>query len=123
MVVKAEFKKLVGRVKEVQTKLQTLLKDKDLLEQARKYADQQRKDVKKLLAGDVARVKTFIERERKELERFQKQIPGELKKVQSFLQSQRGELEKVLAKVRKLNAKSGKKAAKTRKPRPSKSDT
>jgi hypothetical protein len=121
--VKNEFNKLVGRVKDAQSKLQTLLKDQDLVEQARKYAEQQRKEVKKLISGDVARVKTFIERERKELERLQKQIPGELKKISSFLQSQRTELEKLLANVRKMNAKKAPKKKSARKPKASKAST
>ena len=34
----------------------------------------------------------FIERERKELERFQKQLPGEVKKIRAFMTEQRREL-------------------------------
>jgi hypothetical protein len=107
----AEIKKVVGRVKAAQAQLQTLLKDKTWIDEAKKYADRQGKEVKKLLAGDVSKVKTFIERERKELERFQKQIPGEVQKLRKFVDGQRKELEKLLKNVRKVKA-SGPKAGK-----------
>jgi len=100
----AELKKVVGRVKTAQAQLQTLLKDKSWLDEARKYAERQGKEVKKLLSGDVSKVKTFIERERKELERFQKQIPGEVQKLRKFVDGQRKELEKLLKTVRKAKA-------------------
>src|ERR1051325_1818452 len=76
----AEIKKVVTRVKEAQVQLQNLVKSQDWIEEARKYAERQGKEVKKLFAPDVEKMKTFLERERKELERFQKQIPGEVKK-------------------------------------------
>lgn len=100
----AELKKVVSRVKTAQTQLQALLKDKTWMEEARKYAERQGKEVKKLLAGDVSKVKTFIEKERKELERFQKQIPGEVDKLRKFVDGQRKELEKLLKTVRKAKA-------------------
>jgi hypothetical protein len=105
----SEIKKVVGRVKDAQKTLQTLLKGQDWVEEARKYAERQGKEVKKLLSADAGKVKSFLERERKELERFQKQIPGEVKKLRSFVLSQRKEVEKLLANVRKFNGKGGKK--------------
>src|SRR3954451_8544809 len=99
-----ELKKVVGRVKEAQKKLQTLVKSQDWVEVARKYAERQSKEVKKLLTADSARLKTFLERERKELERFQKQIPGEVKKLRTYVLSQRKEFEKLLGNVRKATS-------------------
>ena len=103
----AELKKVVGRVKTAQAQLQSLLKDKTWIEEARKYAERQGKEVKKLLSGDVARVKTFLERERKELERFQKQIPSEVQKFRKFVDGQRKEFERLLKNVRRAGATAG----------------
>lgn len=115
----SEIKKVVGRVKEAQKKLQTMINGQDWVEDARKYAERQGKEVKKLITADANKVKTFLERERKELERFQKQIPGEVKKFRTFVLSQRKEIEKLLANVRKANgngaAKSKKRASGTKK--------
>jgi hypothetical protein len=108
--VSADFKKVISRVKQVQGKLQTLLERTDWVDEARKYAEVQGKEVKKLLSGDLAKVKNFIERERKELERFQKEIPGEVKKFKGFIEGQRKELEKLLSNVRKMKSKSRKKS-------------
>src|SRR4051812_18339166 len=99
----AEIKKVVGRVKEAQVQLQSMVKSHDWVEEARKYAERQGKEVKKLFAPDVEKMKTFLERERKELERFQKQIPGEVKKFRKFVDMQKKELEKLLTSVRKMN--------------------
>lgn len=102
--METEIKKVVERVKDAQTKLQTLLKSQDWVEEARKYAERQGKEVKKLLSSDLSRVKTFLEREGKSLEKIQKQIPGEVKKIRTFVQGQRKELEKLLTNVRKASA-------------------
>jgi hypothetical protein len=114
--VNTEIKKVVGRVKEAQAKLQTLLKGQEWVEDARKYAERQSKEVKKLISADAGKVKTFLERERKELERFQKQIPGEVKKFRTFVLSQRKEFKKLLATVtkgkKKANGGTKKKASK-----------
>ena len=117
-MMKSEIKKVVGRVKEAQGRLQMALQDRTWIEEARKYADKQGKDVRKLLAGDVDKVRAFIERERKELERLQKQIPGEVKKLKKFFDQQKKELEKLLkklAKTRKLNLKSKGKGSQAKK--------
>src|SRR4051794_12479022 len=100
----AEIKKVVTRVKAAQNQLQGLIKSQDWVEEARKYAERQGKEVKKLFAPDVEKMKTFLERERKELERFQKQIPSEVKKFRKFVNTQKKEFEKLLTNVRKMNA-------------------
>ena len=102
--INSEFRKVVGRVKTAQSNIQTVLKNQTWVDDARKYAEKQGKEVRKLLASaDAGKVKAFLEKERKELERFQKQIPGEVKKLRSFVAGQRKELEKLLKNVRKVN--------------------
>ncbi len=100
----SELKKILGRVKTAQGKLQTMLKDKTWVEEARKYAEKQGREVKNLLDSDVVKVKAFIERERQELEKFQKQIPGEVKKFRKFVDGQRKELERLLRRVNGVKA-------------------
>jgi len=112
MTVNKEIKKVVGRVKEAQVKLQKLIESQDWVEVARKYAERQGKEVRKLITADAGKVKTFLERERKELERFQKQIPGEVKKFRSFVLSQRKEFERLLVNVTKNGKKKTTGAAK-----------
>lgn len=104
----ADLKKIVSRVKTAQTRLQSVLNNQDwpgYMDEARKYAEKQGNEVKKLLSSDLGKVKTFIERERKELERFQKQIPGEVKKFKKLLTQQRKDLEKMLGSLGTLNGK------------------
>lgn len=90
----AEFKKVISRVKVVQTQLQGEL---------RKYADRRSKDIRKLFVADVSKMKTFIDRERKELEKLQKQLPGEIEKFRKFVDGQKKELEKLVIGLRKGN--------------------
>ena len=97
----SEVKKIVERAKKAQAKLQTILQSQDWIEEARKYADKQRKEVKKLLSSDIGRVKSFLEKERKELEKFQREIPGEVKKLRAFVKTQRKELEKLIKNLRR----------------------
>jgi peptidoglycan hydrolase CwlO-like protein len=115
--VNGELKKVVDRVKQAQNQLQGLIKSQDWVDEARKYAERQSKEVKKLLSGDVEKVKTFLEKERKELDKFQKQIPGEVKKFRTFVAGQRKELEKLLANVRKagINGATSKKKSSSKK--------
>ena len=98
----SEFKKVVTRVKAAQSQLQVMLKDAAWVEDARKYAERQGKEVKKLIKGDVSKMKTFLERERKELNKFQKQIPSEVKKLRKFVTIQKKEFEKLLAGMRNM---------------------
>lgn len=111
----SEVKKVVDRAKKAQSKLQTILKNQDWIEEARKYAEKQRKEVKKLLNSDVVKVKSFLEKERKELERFQKEIPGEVKKLRTFVKTQRKELEKLLKNLRRASQTGNFKALKGKK--------
>ncbi len=99
-----ELKNIVGRVKKLQSQLQVVLKDKTWIEEARKYAKKQSKEVRKLITTDVNKVKVFIEKERKELQKFQKQIPGEVTKIRKLVLSQSNELEKVLNRIRRVKA-------------------
>ena len=96
-----DLKKVVQRLKTVQQKFQNLVKDKTWLEDARKYAENQGKEVKKLLTSDVTKVKTFLDKEKRELEKFQKQIPAEIEKFKVYVGAQKKELEKLLKNVKK----------------------
>jgi hypothetical protein len=110
--VNSELKKVVSRVKTAQSKFETFLKKQDWVEDARHYAEKQSKEVKKLLSSDVTKLKSFIEKERKELDRIQKQIPGEITKLRKFVTAQRKDFEKLLANVRKTTAAGRSKKAK-----------
>ncbi len=120
-VMNSEIKKVISKVKDAQVKLQGVLKNQDWVEEARKYAERQGTEVKKLIATDLDKVKVFIEKERKELERIQKQIPGEVKKLKVFVTSQRKELEKLLASLRKAKTSSTKASSPRKKKTASKS--
>lgn len=110
-----EVKKVVESAKKAQKKLQGLLKNQDWMDEAKIYAEKQRKEVKKLFAGDVEKVKKFLERERSSLERFQKDLPGEVKKLRGFMDSQKREFEKLIKNLRR--------ATKTGKLKPKKKKT
>jgi hypothetical protein len=110
---RVDMKKWVSRVRTTQAQLKSLIQDGGWMEDARQYLERQGKEVQKLINSDLAKVKTFVERERRELERLQKQIPGEVSRWKKYLASQRKELEKVLAGVR--GASGGKKTKKGRK--------
>jgi len=113
--VNSEINKVVLKVKEAQGQLQSLINGHDWVGEARKYAERQGKEVKKILTSDVSKLKSFLEKERKELERFQKQIPGEVKKLRKFVNTQKKEFEKLLAGVVKISNKGSKvKSAKTK---------
>ncbi len=100
----SEIKKVFTRVKAAQAQLQGMIQGQDWIEEARKYAKRQGKEVKKLFGPDVEKMKSFLEKERKELGRFQKQIPGEVKKLKKFVNAQKKEFEKLLGQVRKMSA-------------------
>src|SRR5687767_14170430 len=108
MNMNTDWKKIVDGFKTAQSQLETMLKDKTWVEEARKYADRQGKEVKKLFAGDAAKLKAFIDREKIELARFQKQIPSEVEKFRKFVKGQRKELEKLVKTLRKAHATGGK---------------
>lgn len=114
--VNAEIEKVVARVKSAQETLQGMLKNQAWVDDAKKYAERQGKEVKKLLKTDLFKVKAFLERERKDLEHFQKQIPAEVKKISSFVKTQKKEFEKLLDGVKKAGVKvSVQKKGKTKK--------
>lgn len=92
----AEIKKIVDRVKTAQDQLQKVLNNQDWMDEVRKYAERQGQEVRKLIDSDMGKVKSFVERERKELEKFQKQLPGEVKRFKTLITKQRKELEKLL---------------------------
>lgn len=116
----SEVQKVLKRAKEAQAKLKGILESQDWIEEARKYAEKQSKEVKKLLSNDAGKVRAFLEKERKELERFQKEIPGEVKKLRGFVKAQRKELEKLLKNLRRASKTGNLKALKKTKSSPKK---
>jgi DNA anti-recombination protein RmuC len=113
--INVEIKKVVNRVKEAQVQLQKMVKSHDWIDDARHYAERQGKEVKKLFTSDVEKLKAFLERERKELESFQKHLPSEMKKIRKFVNVQKKEFGKLLLSIRKITAESVGTAAKARK--------
>lgn len=100
-----EVKKVVGQVKKAQAKFQEAVKSRaNWIEDARKYAESQGKEVRKLIAGDFHKVKNFLERERKELDRFQKRLPTEIRKLKTYVNAQKREFEKILRVLRTTSA-------------------
>lgn len=96
-----ELKRMMNRIKDAQKRLQKIVKDQDWVGEARRYAEKQSVEVKKLFSTDMDKVKIFLERERKELEKFQKQIPSEVKKFRELLMAQRIEFEKLIRNLSK----------------------
>lgn len=110
MMNSPEVKKAIARLKNVQEQVHDLITDPSWVDDARKYAERQSKEIKKLIRSDADKVKKFVVRERKELEKFQKQIPGEVAKLKKYLVSQRKEFEKLLKQVTKASKSSQKKS-------------
>jgi hypothetical protein len=107
----AEVKKVIGRLKTARSQFEQLVKTQGWLDEARRFAEKQQKEVKKLLATDLGRVRTFIEKEKKELNHWQKRFPAEVKKVRKFVSVQRKDLEKMLKGLRKAKKAAPRKAA------------
>jgi hypothetical protein len=94
---KFSVNRVMTRVKDAQNQLKSLMKDGNWMEDARRYVERQRKEVQKLIHGDLEKLRDFLERERQGLEVLQKQIPTELNRWKKYLSSQRQELEQVLS--------------------------
>lgn len=111
--IQTEVKKVVKQIQSAQKQFQSIIKNQAWLEDARNYAEKQKKEVSKLFSADWSKVKTFLEREAKQFDRFQKQIPTEVKRIGKIVTTQRKEFEKLLAgltktaKGKKSPAKSG----------------
>ena len=97
----SDLKKVIDRVKKAQTQIQTLVKDKKWVSSAKKYAERQGKEVKKIINSDVSKIKAFLNREKKELTKLQKSIPGEVDKIKAFVEEQRKDLQSLLNTVKK----------------------
>lgn len=68
-----EIGKIISQMKVAQTQLRKLVKDKKAIAQAKQYTQTFRKDLRKHLADDIARMKVFIDRARDEVKALQKQ--------------------------------------------------
>lgn len=109
--ISSEIRKFVDKVQVVQERLQN---SADWVEEVRQFAERQGREVKRLVSTDVEKVRKLLVKERKDLLKFQKQIPGEIEKFKTFVQSQRKDLEKLMASLAKDGAK--KKAPSKKKP-------
>lgn len=120
--VTKEVKKVVAQLKTAQKQLEGFFKNTDIVGEARKYADKQKKELQKLIHGDVTLVKEFLERQKGELDKIQKRIPTEVNKIKKYVASQRGDIEKLIGKVKKAaaGARTGAKRKTTRKSAPRK---
>lgn len=107
-----EVKKVVKRLKSAQGRLKGLISYGSWLDDARKYAERQGQEVTKLLVTDMGKIREFVDKERKELERLQKRIPAEVQKWKKYVSTQRKELEGILSNVRKAVPKKATKKAK-----------
>ncbi len=100
--IQSELHKVLGKVKNAQNKLHEVLSHQPVLDEARKYAKHQSKEVKKLFAGDVTKILQFVEKEKKQLERLSGSLPEEIKKVKAFVSAQKKELTALLKSMRTL---------------------
>jgi DNA mismatch repair ATPase MutS len=98
---KTNAKKILDRVKKARSQLEILLKDRTWIDEAKKVAEKQGKEVKKIIDSDVAKLRGFLEKERSELEKLQAQIPGEVARIKKFVSGQKKELSKLLTTVKK----------------------
>ena len=99
--INGDMKKVLGRMKQAQSQLETIIKDSKWVDDAKKVAKKSGKEVQKRIQSDVTRVKTFLEKEAKELEKIQTRLPAELKKLQGFIKGQRKEFTVLMKNLRK----------------------
>lgn len=111
-----EFKKVMEQLRTAQSQIQSMIKNKDLVEEAKKFANQQGAEVKKLVEGDIKKIKRFIDKKKPEIKKLQKTIPAEVKKLQTFVNTQKSEIEKLLKKARRLSKLSKKTAPAKKRP-------
>lgn len=97
--ISVDLKNILRKIKGVQVQFKKTFDGKSVAVEAKKYADRQSKDLKKLINQDIEKVRSFLEDQKSEVERFQKQIPAEVKKWSQYLTSQRKELESILRTV------------------------
>lgn len=110
---RAELKKVAQQVKKARTQanaklttfLKEQLKDNKWIDDARQVAQAQGKEVKKLINADIKKVKSFVEREKKQLERLQRDLPKDVKKLRTFVDVQRKEVERLLKSLRTVGVK------------------
>lgn len=110
---KEDLKKVVSQIKTAQKQLEGFFKNTDVVGEARKYADKQKRELQKLLNGDVTLVKEFLEKQKGELDKLQKRIPTEVSKFKKYFESQRTDVEKLIMKVKKAAKGGAVKARKT----------
>jgi len=82
-----------------------MINRKELLKEAQNFADRQRREFKKIIKTDAARLKTYLEKERREIQKLQTRLPGEIKKIRQYAETQRRELDKLIKKVKTASKK------------------
>jgi hypothetical protein len=112
---KMNAKKILERVKSARSQLENLLRDRTWVTEAKKVAEKQGKEVKKIIDSDVAKLRVFLEKERTELEKLQAQIPGEVARIKKFVDGQKKELAHLLNTVKASARQKAAKAKKTAK--------
>lgn len=109
MKIESELKKVFQQIKRTKGQIQGMIKDGSLLEEAKKYAETQGKEVKKLIRGDLTKVRGFLEKEKKELKQFQtkldklqKNLPSEIRKLRAYMDGQLIEAERFVRKMKRF---------------------
>jgi archaellum component FlaC len=97
-VMKADMKRWVEKFKGAQKQINALVKD-NWVDEAKRFAERQGKEVRKLIEADLHKVKTFVEREKRDLEKLQEQIPAELNRWKKLLESQKQDLSSLLGRA------------------------
>lgn len=98
--IDTEVKRIVGRLRAAQGQVRTLLKDRSWIDDARKYAERRQGELTRLVRADVEKVRAFLVREKKEVEKLQRRLPREIEKVRKYVRAQRGEFEKLLKQLK-----------------------
>ena len=93
-----EIKRWIEKMKAAQQQINYLVKD-NWVDEAKRFAERQSKEVRKLIQTDIQKVRAFVERERKDLERLQQQIPAELNRWKKVLETQKKEFVHLLGKT------------------------
>lgn len=104
MAKKIDLKAIVSKAKGAQKKIQAVLNNQAWLDEARLLAERQKKELSKLISGDVTKVKSFVEQERKALEKLQKEIPSDLTRYKTFFSTQKAEYQKLLKSLTQVQA-------------------
>lgn len=93
----SDLNNLLNRVRDLQTMLEAKLEESVLMRDLKKYAASQQKVLKKKInsSADIKKVVTYVEKQRKHLDKVAKNLPKEVATVGKFVKAQRKEFEKL----------------------------